>query len=239
MAAARRQGWSWQEIAAALEVSEQAVHEEHAGRVPVRGRRGTEAVWVFERSTRAAREVVRQAKVESEGARAGHVGTEHLLLGLLDPEAGLSRDVLEEAGVDAARVREAIAAAAAPPPGPVLGPEDAAALRQVGIDLDEVLRGIEGSFGADALRPAAPAPRKGMLRRGTGSPGRFTPRARKVLELSLREATHLGHREIGGAHILLWILREGDGRGAEVLADSGVDLEALRASLLGRLPRAA
>jgi hypothetical protein len=44
VAAARRQGWSWQEIAAALEVSKQAVHQKHAGRVPVRGRRGTEEV---------------------------------------------------------------------------------------------------------------------------------------------------------------------------------------------------
>ena len=65
VATARRQGWSWQEIAAALEVSEQAVHQEHAVRVPARARRGTEEVWVFERSTREAREVVRRARLES------------------------------------------------------------------------------------------------------------------------------------------------------------------------------
>lgn len=44
VAAARRQGWSWQEIAAALEVSKQAVHQKHAGRVPARSPRGTEEV---------------------------------------------------------------------------------------------------------------------------------------------------------------------------------------------------
>lgn len=194
---------------------------------------------MFERFTEEAREVVRQAQAESRDARAGHVGTEHLLLGLLAPTAGVAHEVLLEAGVDAEGVRGAIAAAAVPPGGALLGPEDAAALRQVGIDLDEVLRRIEESFGAEALRPAPPPRRTGLLERVTGGRVRVTPRAKTVLELSLREAVALQHREIDSAHVLLGLLRDGEGRGARLLADRGVDLPALRGDLLRRLPRPA
>lgn len=56
----------------------------------------------------------------------------------------------------------------------------------------------------------------------------FTPRAKKVLELSLREALALGHNHIGPGHILLGLVREGGGVGARVLRDRGVDGAALR-----------
>lgn len=60
------------------------------------------------------------------------------------------------------------------------------------------------------------------------APPPFTPRAKKVLELSLREAIAMGHDHIGPAHILLGILREGDGVGAKVLGDLGVDYDRAR-----------
>jgi ATP-dependent Clp protease ATP-binding subunit ClpA len=56
----------------------------------------------------------------------------------------------------------------------------------------------------------------------------FTPRAKKVLEMSLREALQLGDRYIGSEHLLLGLLREGEGVGAQVLAARGVTLEAVR-----------
>jgi ATP-dependent Clp protease ATP-binding subunit ClpC len=56
----------------------------------------------------------------------------------------------------------------------------------------------------------------------------FTPRAKKVLELSLREALQLGHNYIGTEHILLGLIREGEGRAAEVLAGLGADLDTVR-----------
>ena len=56
----------------------------------------------------------------------------------------------------------------------------------------------------------------------------FTPRAKKVLELSLREALHLRHHDIGSEHILLGILREGQGVAAQALAGLGTDTERLR-----------
>jgi len=100
-----------------------------------------------------------------------------------------------------------------------------------------VLRRLERSFGPDALRPPPPAPRRGLLRRRCWT--RFTPRARKVLELSLREAIRLGQRTLGVEHLLLGLLREGEGLGAQVLADAGVDLAALRRATEERLRGAA
>jgi ATP-dependent Clp protease ATP-binding subunit ClpA len=59
----------------------------------------------------------------------------------------------------------------------------------------------------------------------------FTPRAKKVLEMSLREALQLGDRFIGSEHILLGLLREGEGVGAQVLNQRGVTLTAVRERL--------
>jgi ATP-dependent Clp protease ATP-binding subunit ClpC len=68
--------------------------------------------------------------------------------------------------------------------------------------------------------------------RGQVSPGKghipFTPRAKKVLELSLREALQLGHNYIGTEHILLGLIHEGDGVAAQVLVGLGVDLDRTR-----------
>lgn len=56
----------------------------------------------------------------------------------------------------------------------------------------------------------------------------FTPRAKKVLELSLREALQLGHHHIGTEHILLGLIHEGEGVAAQVLLARGLDLKSLR-----------
>jgi ATP-dependent Clp protease ATP-binding subunit ClpA len=63
----------------------------------------------------------------------------------------------------------------------------------------------------------------------------FTPRAKKVLELSLREAIGLGHNYIGTEHILLGLVREGEGVAAQVLTDLGLTLTELRPTILGLL----
>jgi len=64
-----------------------------------------------------------------------------------------------------------------------------------------------------------------------GSPP-FTPRAKKVLELSLREALQLGHSYIGPEHLLLGLVREGDGVAAQVLQDLGADMARVRALVI-------
>jgi len=60
----------------------------------------------------------------------------------------------------------------------------------------------------------------------------FTPRAKKVLELSLREALHLGHNYIGTGHILLGLIREGDGVAVQVLEKLGSDLGGVRQTII-------
>ncbi|GAA4524277.1 MULTISPECIES: Clp protease N-terminal domain-containing protein [Nonomuraea] len=77
---------------------------------------------------------------------------------------------------------------------------------------------------------------------GTGESGPdehipFTPRAKKVLELSLREALQLRHTYISSEHILLGLLKEGQGLGAQALAATGADFVAIRQRVLDRLDR--
>ena len=76
-----------------------------------------------------------------------------------------------------------------------------------------------------------------IVGRGKASPGGhipFTPRAKKVLELSLREALQLKHNYIGTEHILLGLLREGEGRAAQILADKH-PLDRIRGEVLARI----
>ncbi|MEU7908256.1 Clp protease N-terminal domain-containing protein [Actinoplanes sp. NPDC049118] len=109
--------------------------------------------------------------------------------------------------------------------------EDAAALKAIGIDLDAVRRAIEENFGPGALRLPrnAPPKRRGLLGRFTGGGHTpFSPRSKKVLELSLREAIRLKHNFIAPEHIMLGILREGQGLAVRILTDAEVDLARLR-----------
>ncbi|MEH0935870.1 Clp protease N-terminal domain-containing protein [Micromonospora psammae] len=181
---------------------------------------------MFERFTDRARTVVRRAIEEARAEGQRPVDTEHLLLALLaDPDA-LAARVLTDAGVSVGDLRARIARHTADD-GAGLGAADAAALREIGIDLAAIVARIEESFGPDALRAAVPAPRRRWgLKRYVGGP--FSPRSKKALELSLREALRLRHRHIGTEHILLGLLREGGGLGALVLAEVGVDLDDLR-----------
>ena len=90
----------------------------------------------------------------------------------------------------------------------------AKALESLGISLETVRQRVE-----DAVPP-------GQYSRPGHIP--FTPRAKKVLELSLSEAKLLGHRYIGTEHILLGLLREGEGVAAQVLTALGADLDGVR-----------
>ncbi|MFC3505372.1 Clp protease N-terminal domain-containing protein [Micromonospora krabiensis] len=182
---------------------------------------------MFERFTDRARETVRRARDEARAEGRRPVGTEHLLLALLADEASLASRVLTESGVSAADLRDRIARHTADG-GAGLGDADAAALREIGIDLAAIVARIEESFGPDALREAVPEPRRRWGRRRRYAGGPFSPRSKKVLELSLREAIRLRHRHIGTEHILLGLLREGGGLAAVVLTEAGVDLDDVR-----------
>jgi ATP-dependent Clp protease ATP-binding subunit ClpC len=94
----------------------------------------------------------------------------------------------------------------------------AKALESLGISLEGVREKVEETIG-----PAGSST--------TGSPP-FTPRAKKVLELSLREALQLGHNYIGTEHMLLGLVREGEGVAAQVLVSLGADLSRVRQQVI-------
>jgi ATP-dependent Clp protease ATP-binding subunit ClpA len=185
---------------------------------------------MFERFTTPAREVVVSAQQERDGLGQRYVGTEHLLLGLLNEGGGIAYEVLTRAGLARPRVREDVRRLVS---GAPLGEADAEALRAIGIDLDEVRAKVEQTFGAGTLKPQY-EPRRGFLRKPDAG-GRFSPRAKKVLELALREAIRLHDRAIGPEHILLGLLREGDGLAAKILADRGIAADDIRDELLSQL----
>jgi ATP-dependent Clp protease ATP-binding subunit ClpA len=193
---------------------------------------------MFERFTAQARGVVMRARDEARYLHHPYIGTEHLLLALLVEEAGIAYTVLHEAGMDHARVRADVERLVGAP-AKILSDEDAEALQTIGIDLDAVLARIEETFGPDALAPLAPTPRRGLLRRRPSEGSRFTNRSKKVVELSLREAIRLGHDHIGAEHILLGLLREGNGLAAKILTDAGLALDDLRRATLTALGKAA
>jgi hypothetical protein len=94
----------------------------------------------------------------------------------------------------------------------------ARALDSLGISLDAVRQQVEEIIGRGQHAPTGHIP--------------FTPRAKKVLELSLREAQQLGHNYIGTEHILLGLLREGDGVAAQVLVKLGADRNRVRQQVI-------
>jgi ATP-dependent Clp protease ATP-binding subunit ClpC len=142
---------------------------------------------MFERFTDRARRAVVLAQSEARLLLHGYIGTEHILLGLIEEGGGVAWQ----------------------------------ALNALGLELDAVRTAVR-----DIVPPGDTAP--------TGHVP-FTPRAKKVLEMALREALQLGHDYIGTEHILLGLLREGEGVGAQVLLKMGVTLGVARQEVVGLL----
>ena len=139
---------------------------------------------MFERFTDRARRVVVLAQEEARALDHSHIGTEHLLLGLIREGDGVAARALESLGISLQAVRQQV--------GEIVG------------------RGQQA--------PSGHIP--------------FTPRAKMVLELSLREALQLGHNYIGTEHILLGLIREGDGVAAQVLVKLGADPTRVRQQVI-------
>jgi ATP-dependent Clp protease ATP-binding subunit ClpA len=180
---------------------------------------------MFERFTKDAREVVVGARAQARALGHRHVGTEHLLLALLEADSGGTASLLRGVGLSGDGVRADVERIIGQPR--VISDADAAALQRIGIDIEAVRAKIEESFGPGALEPEVPPTRYGLFGRKV-SWGPFTPRSKKVLELALREAIRLKHNWIGTEHLLLGLIREGEGLAAKIMADAGVDLAGLR-----------
>ena len=127
------------------------------------------------------------ALARKEAQRLNHdfIGTEHILLGLIQEGSGVAANVL----------------------------------KNLGVEIDKIRREIEKNV------QSGPS----MVTMGQLP---FTPRAKKVLELSMEEANELGHNYIGTEHLLLGLIRENEGVAATVLMDLNLKLEDVRAEVL-------
>jgi len=175
---------------------------------------------MFERFSSSARETVVQAQVEARALGHDFIGTEHLLLGVAAAQSDAAR-VLAGHGATTETLRAAVRKELGGPP------LDADALASIGIDLDEIRRRVEASFGPGALERCRGRGRRS--RRSGAIP--FTPRAKQSLELALREASARGDRHIGAEHVLLGLLRDDQALAVGVLQRSGVRVERVREAL--------
>ncbi|MEU1478631.1 Clp protease N-terminal domain-containing protein [Streptomyces sp. NPDC005760] len=180
---------------------------------------------MFERFTKDARAVVMGAVEHAEGAGAGSVDAEHLLLALLDREAGRASFALAALGLAerGEAVREALSAARR---RAGLSPADAEALAGLGIDVSEIVARVEEVHGVGAMS----GDRRGKGWRSGRRP--FGQGAKETLEKALRMAVARSERHIGDEHILL-ALTVRPGLPGEVLADQGVTYESVLRVLYG------
>jgi ATP-dependent Clp protease ATP-binding subunit ClpA len=170
---------------------------------------------MFERFTTDARAIVVGAQQQAAWLGSTTIEPGHLLLSALAIE-GEHADVLRSAGVSADTLENAMTAEA---PGRL----DGAALATLGIDLGAVRARADELFGRGALD--ARGPQHGHVR--------FSAASKKVLELALREAIHIGDTEIRTDHLLLGLTRPYTA-GAEAVRRSGADPDRLRQALLAR-----
>ncbi len=138
--------------------------------------------------TPRAQQVLALARKEADRFHHNYVGTEHLLLGLINLGQGVAVNVLQKMGLDLETVRTAVE-------------------KQVGTGPES--------------KPSGNIP--------------YTPRVKKVLALAGKEAKALNHSYVGTEHILLGLLREGDGVAARVLKTLDVDIERCRNEILSEL----
>ena len=189
---------------------------------------------MFERFTEPARTAVVSAQGYAREFQHSEITAGHVLLALAADDQQVAAAVLDQLGVDRAALRAAVATYDSP---------DAEALRSLGIDLDEVRRRAEQSFGPGALdQPRRQRP--GLFgHRRVGGTGHlpFDAEAKAALEGSLREALARHDHYIGAEHLLLGLLTTRPGTAMALLARLGVtaDLEAIRGLIDQELGRAA
>ena len=140
---------------------------------------------MFDRFTDRAKKVMNLARQEAQRFNHEYLGTEHILLGLVQEGSGVAANVLRNMQIDLAKIRTEV----------------------------------------EKLVKSGPS----MVTMGQLP---FTPRAKKVLELSMEEAGNLGHNYIGTEHLLLGLIKENEGIAAKVLTNLGVKLEDVREEVL-------
>jgi len=187
---------------------------------------------MFERFSRNARVAVVLAQEEARELGADEIRPEHVLVGVLQSAGRDLAGMLAGYGVTAEAVRERLVPAES---GDKSFDDDADALRSIGIDLRAVRDNVARNFGADVWDNAL---RRSGRRKRRGGHIPFTKSAKKVLELSLREALAHKDKTIGCEHVLLGILRGGDECALGLISEH-VDPPQLRGAIVGLLDQAA
>jgi ATP-dependent Clp protease ATP-binding subunit ClpA len=189
---------------------------------------------MFERFTQNSRKVVITAQQLAQQFGSVVIGSEHLLLAALQVSE-TSRQALQQFGVTEESISQTIGE-------PLLVSDaDRQALASIGIDVDEMTSRWQDMFDnvplphmeIEPVRPVRPLwPRKMTPQLAIAAKHRsFTPRAKRCLELSLRESLRLKHRRIEPEHIVLGILREGNGFACQIISRHEVNFAELTKAL--------
>jgi ATP-dependent Clp protease ATP-binding subunit ClpC len=157
---------------------------------------------LFKHFTPRALKVMELAGNEAKRLEHNYIGTEHMLLGLISEHEGVAARVLSSFGIELEGVRNEIVS-----------------ILKTGQRSSPVLSKIKAvMFQSEILLQ--------------GRQAALTGRAKRVIELAINEAKQMGHDSIGPEHLLLGIIREGDGLAIGVLEHLGVDPQQLRAKTL-------
>jgi len=187
---------------------------------------------VLERFTDDARRVVNDARSLAVTRGDTQIGPLHLLSALITGDS-VAAQVLAGSGIDAAAVTQLLG------PGARTASGDAEALAAIGINLGEIKRKVEESFGEGAL-DQMPLNKRGPLNWRRPSP--LTEDARSSLVLALREAAALHHNYIGSEHLLLGLLRTAERRKSsglrQAMTSLGLRYPAVRDQVLDLLAMA-
>ncbi len=140
---------------------------------------------MFDRFTDRAKKVMSYARQEAQRLNHEYIGTEHILLGLIQEGSGVAANVLKNMSVDLEKIRQ---------------------------EVEKIVKTGPSTVTMGQLP--------------------FTPRAKKVLELSMEEASALSHNYIGTEHLLLGLIRESEGIAAQVLMNLSIKLEDVREEVL-------
>jgi ATP-dependent Clp protease ATP-binding subunit ClpA len=170
---------------------------------------------MFERFSGSARAAVFRAQESARSFGRSEIGAEHLLLGTIEDRDGIPATILGHLGVDQARLSSEVESFGS----------DMEALSTIGIDLDEVRRRTEETFGPGALNRSR-RQRTGLFgHRTSGGHIPFTVEARAALQTSLHEAVALKRTYIGAEHLLLGLLTTTRGTTMSVLRRLEVALD--------------
>jgi ATP-dependent Clp protease ATP-binding subunit ClpA len=179
-----------------------------------------EVTTVYDRFTALTKRAIVGARDAATSLGHDFIGTEHLLIGLAQT-AGLASEALRAHGVELTALRSEAAGQMSARGVPATGGNGAiAALSTLGIDVSEIRRRADASFGAGSFQFPRPA---------------FSLSAKQAVKASLEQARAAGHEEIDTEHLLLGVLAAEGDPAIAVLTSLGADVAALRQTLLSRM----